>query len=210
MRPRRRSALTRRTLLSATPVLIYGCAGDTRPMSTRRTFEESCDRLRSVGLLDEQVALPARMPRYDDEELAVRFFRTFVGPDNDGETFDLTNLTLPRTFFGRSEIRSTSFENSDLHESNLCWNDFVDVSFVRADLSRSDMRASIYERVRFNDANLGFSDLRRSTFDDCDFAGAIMVGTVLTRQQREGVGLNSQQHAEIDWTDDDGPEPDGG
>jgi uncharacterized protein YjbI with pentapeptide repeats len=179
-------------------------------MSNRLTFEESCERLRSLGLLDEQVALPPRMPQYDDEVLAVSFFRTFVGPDNEGDTFDLANLTLPRTFFGRSEIRSTSFENSDLHESNLCWNDFVDVSFVRADLSRSDMRASIYERVRFNHAVLSFADLRRSTFDDCDFTDAIMVGAVLTRRQSGEVTLSSQQRAEIAWADDDGPEPSGG
>jgi BTB/POZ domain-containing protein KCTD9 len=180
-------------------------------MSSRLTFEESCDRLRSLGLLDHQVVLPTRMPRYDDDVLGVSFFRTFVGPDGpEGDIFDLANLTLPRTFFGRSEIRRTSFENSDLSESSLCWNDFVDVSFIRADLSRSDMRASIYEHVRFNHATLSSSDLRRSTFDNCDFTGAIMVGAVLTRRQGDEANLSSQQRAEIAWTDDDGPEPDGG
>ena len=60
-----------------------------------------------------------------------------------------SHLTIPRTFFGRSEIAHTSFANSDLSESTLCWNDFVDVDFTNACLAGADLRASNYERVRF-------------------------------------------------------------
>jgi BTB/POZ domain-containing protein KCTD9 len=67
------------------------------------------------------------MPQDDDEgEPGVSFFRTYVGGDNAG----LRNLTLPRTFFGQSEIRDVDFSNTDFTESNLCWNDFIDANFT--------------------------------------------------------------------------------
>jgi uncharacterized protein YjbI with pentapeptide repeats len=78
-----------------------------------------------LGWPDSEPAppIPQRKPRYDDDEtLGVSFFRTRVAGD-------LSGLTLPRTFFGRSEIKGASFRGTDLRESRLCWNDFIDVDF---------------------------------------------------------------------------------
>jgi uncharacterized protein YjbI with pentapeptide repeats len=61
---------------------------------------------------------------------------------------DFSDLTLPRTFFGRSELDGTAFRNTDLTESNLCWNDFNGVG----------------------------ADLRRSSFTGCIFEGALLKG----------------------------------
>ena len=60
--------------------------------------------------------------------MGLSFFRTFVG---NGE---LDSLTIPRTFFGRSEKRAISFKNTDLSESCLCWSDFIDVDFTDVNL----------------------------------------------------------------------------
>jgi uncharacterized protein YjbI with pentapeptide repeats len=122
----------------------------------------------------------------------------------------LSGLTLPRTFFGRSEINGASFHDTDLRESNLCWNDFVDVDFSEAVLRSSDLRASLFERVSFVEADLGFADLRRSTFANCLFDRASMLGTTLTRRQGETLSLSSSQLSKISWVDDEGDEPDGG
>jgi uncharacterized protein YjbI with pentapeptide repeats len=174
----------------------------------RLTYESSCGRLRELGLLadDDHAPMPKRLPRYDDAEpLGVNVFRTrLAGP------LDLSDLSLPRTFFGRSEINGVSFRNSDLHESNLCWNDLVEVDFTEADLRHSDMRSSLFNGVRFVAANLENADLRRSSFVDCIFEGAIMRGTALTHQQAERLRLSKTQRDEIAWHEDDGPEPEGG
>lgn len=174
---------------------------------TRLTYDASCQRLLTLGLIDGDAVptLPARMPRYDDEEpLGVNFFRMVV------ERADLSGLTLPRTFVGRSELNAVSFENADLSESNLCWNDFIDVSFTRADLSRADMRASNWTRVSFKDADLSGADLRRSVFDACDFTGAQMQGAVLADTLELSSVLSAEQLAAIAWADEEGLEPDGG
>jgi uncharacterized protein YjbI with pentapeptide repeats len=167
--------------------------------------------------------LPSRRPHPDDElPYGVHFFRTWVGsgrpfglqspPDDEsgiGEQ-DFENLTLPRTFFGRSEISRISFKNTDLSESWLCWNDFIEVNFTAADLSGSELRASLYTRVVFVGTHLRGADLRRSTYKDCDFAGADMAGAKLTREQGEKLLLSEQQKLVIDWQEDDGEEPPGG
>jgi len=67
--------------------------------------------------------LSERAPRHDDEQLGVSFFRTRLAD------VTLDGLTLPRTFFGRSEIRGVSFPVTDLSESTANWNDFIDVDF---------------------------------------------------------------------------------
>jgi hypothetical protein len=124
--------------------------------------------------------LPDHLPRPDDEEpLGVSFFRTFVG-----EGDDLSGLFLPHTFFGRSEINDAAFRNTDFTESNLCWNDFVDVDFTDAVLAGSDMRASLFQRVRFVRTDLRRADLRRSTFEGCAFEGALMEGAIVTQKQK--------------------------
>jgi uncharacterized protein YjbI with pentapeptide repeats len=149
--------------------------------------------------------MPERMPRYDDEELGVSFFRTFVG-----EHDDLSNLTLPRTFFGRSEINDVLFRNTDLSESCLCWNDFIDVDFSDAVLARSDLRASNFTRVKFIRTDLRDADLRRSFFEDCTFEGALLDRAILSYTQAEQLQLTETQRQVIAFTKDEGPEPDGG
>src|SRR5689334_22012247 len=118
------------SLAIATAVLL-GCsnfetATNSSSMAhTRASYEDSVRRLQKDYLGPGEIPpMPKRMPRYDDERLGVAFFRTFVG-----EHDDLSNLTLPRTYFGRSEINDALFCNTDLTESSLCWNDFIDVDF---------------------------------------------------------------------------------
>jgi BTB/POZ domain-containing protein KCTD9 len=174
-------------------------------MPERKPYAESCRVLRSHNLLDGDKTPPLseRAPRYDDEQLSVHFFRTSLVDAR------LDGLTLPRTFFGRSEIRNVSFRGTDLSESTANWNDFVDVDFGSADLSRADLRASIFERVNFRGAVLREADLRRSTFHACAFADADMSGARLTRAVSWFFRLSRAQRAVIDWQSP-GPEPDGG
>ncbi len=196
---------------------------------TRRSYEESCRLLQRLGYLDTGAdgmipPMPDHRPQCDDEEpLGVSFFRTWVGvgrplglqpsphlPWEDVPEHALENLTLPRTFFGRSEISSISFQNTDLSESTLCWNDFIEVNFTDTDLSGCDLRASIFSEVDFVRANLRNADLRRSSFEACDFTDADMAGAKLTHEQGEAIDLSEQQRQEIDWQDSQGDEPPGG
>ena len=173
----------------------------------RRDYLDSIRRLKELGLLgpDESPILAVRIPQPEDEgPLGVCFYRTFL---SDGA--DLSNLTLPRTFFGRSEIRDASFRNTDLTESNLRWNDFIDVDFTEAILTRADLRASQYTRVNFACADLRGADLRRSDFEDCVFDGALMEGALLARNQGSRLSLSAAQKTAIAWGDD-GPQPSGG
>ncbi|WP_371271260.1 pentapeptide repeat-containing protein [Variovorax sp. OK202] len=150
--------------------------------------------------------MPQRRPSYSDEgPWGVSFFRTRI----DG-SIALSNLTLPRSLFGRSEINGASFENTDLSESSLCWNDFVDVNFSQAKLARADLRASDFEHCDFRTSDLREADLRRSLFRRCAFDGAEMAGAVLTHKQGQALLLSDLQRAQISWADTDGPEPSGG
>ena len=177
-------------------------------MAVRLSYELSCARLRQLGLLDadDHPPLPDRLPQPgDDAPLGVSIFRTRLE-----DAVDFSDLTLPRTFFGRSEVNRVSFWNCDLHESNLCWNDFNGTDFTGADLVGSDMRSSIFERVLFVTTNLSGADLRRSSFIDCDFEQAAMKGVLLTRPQAATMYLSEPQRQDIDWRDESGPEPGGG
>jgi BTB/POZ domain-containing protein KCTD9 len=178
-------------------------------MSQRRLpYDESIRRLRELGLLGQKDTppIPDHVPQPEDEEpLGLSFFKTFVG-----EGADLSNLSLPRTFFGRSEIRNASFRNTDLTESNLRWNDFIDVDFSEATLVRADLRASIYTRVNFTRTDLRGADMRRADFEECVFDSALMDGVVLTRAHADRLALSNAQTAVIDWRNEDGPEPSGG
>ena len=173
----------------------------------RLSYEESCRRLQKHYLGDGVIPpLRDRMPRPDDEEpLGVSFFRTFVG-----EGDDLSNLFLPHTFFGRSEINNAVFRNTDFTESNLCWNDFVDVDFTDSVLAGSDMRASLFQRVRFIRTDLRRTDLRRSTFEGCTFEEALMQGAIVTQSQKVMMRLSTSQTHDVAWSDSEGDEPDGG
>ena len=174
-------------------------------MPDRVPYAESCRVLQTKELLetDELPSLPVRPPRHDDEQLGVSFFRTRLAD------VALDGLTLPRTFFGRSEIRSVSFRGSDLSESTANWNDFIDVDFSSADLSRADFRSSTFERVGFRGAVLRGADLRRATFRGCTFTDADMSGARLTRGFGWLLRLSRTQRAVIDWQPP-GPEPEGG
>jgi BTB/POZ domain-containing protein KCTD9 len=181
---------------------VEGCSMS----ASRISYEDSCRRLQP-GYLETGAIPPLlnRLPQPEEEKLGVSFFRTFVG---EGE--DLSNLTLPRTFFGRSEINDALFKNTDLTESNLRWNDFIDVDFTGAVLAGSDLRASSFTRVKFIASDLRNADMRRSTFEQCDFTNALMAGAILTRAQGEHLKLSFKQRAEIAWTSSDGEEPSGG
>jgi uncharacterized protein YjbI with pentapeptide repeats len=176
-----------------------------RVVPDRVPYAESCRVLQTKELLetDEIPPLPERPPRHDDEHLGISFFRTRLAD------VALDGLTLPRTFFGRSEIRSVSFRRSDLSESTANWNDFIDVDFSSSDLSRADFRASIFERVSFRGAVLRGTDLRRATFRGCTFTDADMAGARLTRALPWVFRLSRAQRAVIDWQPS-GPEPEGG
>jgi uncharacterized protein YjbI with pentapeptide repeats len=174
----------------------------TRP---RLPYAESCERLQPAYLDAGSIPpMPSRRPRHDDDILGLSFFRTLVEQD------DFSNLTIPRTFFGRSEVIGVSFENTDLCESTLCWNDFVEVDFSFSVLAKADLRAAEFSHCAFRQTDLRGADLRQSSFEDCDFGEALMDGAVLTRVQGEALSLSSAQREVIAWTTDDGPEPGGG
>ncbi len=147
--------------------------------------------------------MPARAPLHDDEVLGVEFFRTQLANAR------LENLTLQRTFIGRSEIRVVSFRGTDLSESTMCWNDFIEVDFSGADLRRADLRASTFERVVFDSADLTDADLRRSAFSACSRKGAILTNAKLSPAAARAMSLTSDQRGQLDLQDD-GPEPGGG
>lgn len=122
----------------------------------------------------------------------------------------LEHLTLPRTFFSRSEIRAISFRGSELCQSTANWNDFIDVDFTSADLTDSDFRACLFEQVRFIEANLSGVDFRYCGFKNCDFSGAELSGAKLTQKVGRALHLSPEQQSVIDWQADDGEEPEGG
>jgi uncharacterized protein YjbI with pentapeptide repeats len=148
------------------------------------------------------------MPSYDDEQpLGFSYFRYRLEEANN------SNLTLPRTYFGRSLFRRVTFANTDLSESRICWNDFEKCDFTGADLSACDMRASNFVECKFVDANLRGADLRHSSFENCDFAGADLTETVTGHEDAIGClqdYLTESQQAVIAWEPDPGPEPPGG
>ncbi|MDN5215835.1 pentapeptide repeat-containing protein [Fulvivirgaceae bacterium BMA12] len=202
--------------------LLYGCAGDRskthsdledqeivspgKDPEPRKSFEETIAILRASGIVDEtqDPKIPEDMPQYDDRELVgFKLFR--IGLENK----DLNNLNMPMTFFYKSEIWKCSFKNTNLHQSNLCWNDFIDVNFSTADLSGSDLRASIFENVLFRETNLSGADLRKSYFEGCDFTLSKMLGTKLTRDAASTLNLSETQIRDIDWQDNEGEEPAG-
>lgn len=171
----------------------------------RLSYKDSCRLLQKLGMLPAGniPRLPAAMPAHDDEVLGVSFFRALVGKDS------LDDLTLPRTYFGRSEIRGTSFKNTDLSESRLCWNDFIGVDFTETKLVESDLRASVYEKVKFVKTDLQNADLRRATFRDCDFTGASLRGAKLSKNAKVLESLAPDQRTVVDYQPE-GEDPPGG
>ena len=175
-------------------------------LPTQIGYDLSIKRLQQLGVLAERESptLQQRLPQYDDEQLGLSFFRTHLS------RLDLSNLTIPRTFFGRSSVEFVSFINTDLAESNLAWNDFISANFSYANLAKSDLRASVYKSVSFDGSILDGADLRLSTFEACSFREASMKGTILTRVQGATLDFSAAQRAQIEWRDEDGDLPDGG
>jgi uncharacterized protein YjbI with pentapeptide repeats len=173
---------------------------------SRLSYEDSCRALQSQQIIDpgDIPALPLRPPRYDDEVLGVSFFRTELVDTK------LEHLTLPHTFFGRSEIRGVSFRDTDLSESTANWNDFIEVDFSFASLLGSDLRACVFTRVIFAGTSLVGVDLRYCGFKDCDFSNADVTNAKLTRKAGGALRLSTEQQSVIDWQGDDGDEPEGG
>lgn len=178
----------------------------TELMSQRLSYDDSCRHLQREKLIDPGDIPPflKRPPRHDDDVLGVSFFRTMLADAK------LEHLTLPRTFFGRSEIRAASFRDTDLSESTANWNDFVDVDFSSADLSRCDFRACPFKSVRFAGARLAGTDFRHCSFTGCDFTGADLTGAKLTKKAAAPLHLSLEQQRVVDWQVDEGPEPEGG
>lgn len=171
----------------------------------RLPYEDSCSKLQALQLIDlgDIPPLPERRPRHDDELLGVSFFRTLLADSK------LENLSLPCTFFGRSEIRATSFRGTDLSESTANWNDFIQVDFSSADLSQSDLRACVFNRVRFAAASLVGVDFRYCRFKECDFSNADVTDARLTRKTGSSLRLSVEQQSIVDWQENDGGEPEG-
>jgi uncharacterized protein YjbI with pentapeptide repeats len=180
----------------------------------RRDLEETWRYLEGQG---EQMPrdpqgrplVPPRMPSYDDAKpLGFSYFRSGLADA------DRSNLTLPRTYFGRSLLERVDFGNTDQSESRMCWNDFIGCDFSGADLSGCDLRASLFEGCKFVGAVLSRADLRGLSFQGCDFTGAVMTGAVADRTSAEKYGwigmLTGEQQAVMDWREDAGPQPPGG
>jgi uncharacterized protein YjbI with pentapeptide repeats len=177
----------------------------------RKSLEDTWRFLEAEGWepprRDGHPLVSAAMPNFDDEDPRFSFFRHRL------EDADLSNLTLPRTFFGRSWFICVKFSGTDLSESRMCWNDFDECDFSGADLSGCDMRASIFRGCKFSGTLLRGADLRRSTFKDCDFVGAELAGAVAEDADFQGCVqgfLSEDQQAVMAWALDEGPEPPGG
>lgn len=160
---------------------------------SRLTYLDSCAALAALGLIEsEPPPLPGKMPAYDDEEpLGVSFFRMKL------EALDLSNMTLPRTFFSRSLFSQCSWAGSELAESNLCWNDFTGCDFSKAVLANADLRASNFTNCRFDGADLRGADLRHSDFESCSFKGTVLVGARVKQSQLPDLRLDSAHQASL-------------
>ncbi|GAA5441841.1 hypothetical protein Misp06_00002 [Microbulbifer sp. NBRC 101763] len=172
-----------------------------------KSFEETIEVLREAGVVfdDQSPRLPDSLPQFDDEDpCGFSVFRT------DLEDQDLSNLDMRRTFFSKSGVSDCNFRGTNLEESNLCWNDFINLDLTGANLSKSDLRASLYDGVIFTDCNLEGSDLRQSDFVECKFDGANMKGVKLTKATAALISLSDTQKKDIDWQTTEGAEPAGG
>jgi uncharacterized protein YjbI with pentapeptide repeats len=181
-------------------------------VANRRSLEETWDYLsgNNRGRRDEQgrPRLHDHIPTiYDEPRLGgLEFFRSGA---NDTA---LENLTIPRTFFGKSDMQRVSFRNTDLSQSTLCWSDFIECDFTDADLTCCDMRASIFRNCRFVRCQLVAADLRHSSFETCDFTDADLSGAVTCFEQ-DGLpveALSDEQHEQVDDRVDPGELPAGG
>jgi len=175
-------------------------------MPERLSYADSCQALKAAQIIDfvDVPRQPYDRPRHGDAGLGVRFFqKEIVGAK-------LEHLTLPNTFFSRSEFRNTSFRDSLLTECTANWNDFIEVDFTNADLSRSDLRACLFERVSFRGVKLVGVDFRYCGFKHCDFKDADLTDAKMTQKMGAALKLSEEQKSVIDWQSEEGEEPEGG
>jgi uncharacterized protein YjbI with pentapeptide repeats len=179
----------------------------------RKSLEETWRFLEAKGAALPRTAdgaphLPSRMPNIgDDSPVNIIFFRT------GWQGSDLSHLTLPRMFFGRSSFEKVNFSATDLSDSRVCWNEFIECDFSGADLRGCDLRATDFRQCIFRDADLTGADLRRSPFEACIFEGAKLAGAIAhKRSAAEDLVplLTKAQRAEIRWVHELGDEPPGG
>ena len=178
------------------------------PKSYQESFEILASLVEIIGGPRPDIARP---PRHDDEEVGPSLFRSFVADAN------LSDLTLPGLYVGRSEITACDFSRSDLHLSTFNWSDFSCCQFTDCDLRGSDLRACKFEDCSFRDADLSGADVRGSAFERCDFVGARCDDLILYRRggllristDETRVPLSKEQRARVKWTREY-PEPGGG
>jgi uncharacterized protein YjbI with pentapeptide repeats len=175
----------------------------------RRSLEESWAVLKKRRLYaprdsEGRPSVPDHLPTIQDSEpLGISFFRGGLAGA------DVSDLTVPRIFFGRSLIEGTLFRNTDMNQSCMCWCDWDDCDFSEADLTCCDMRSSIFRRCKFTGAVLVGADLRRSTFEGCDFTDADLTAAIVWKDT-DSLEVSDEQCEQIDWRPDPGPEPAGG
>ncbi len=186
------------------------CRSATEGVGVRRSLEETWRFLASEGERvprrpDGEPFVPDAMPNHNDPagRIGFSYFKYRL------EDADNSDLTLPRTFFGRSYFVRVRFANTDLTESRMCWNDFVDCDFGRADLSRCDMRASRFKGCSFAGAILRDADLRGSSFAECVFAGADLAGAVADDDVYTSA-FSDEQYERMVWHEDVGEQAPGG
>lgn len=131
----------------------------------------------------------------------IDFFRTAW------EDADLANLTIPRLYINRSDLQQVSFRNSDLNQSFMCWNDFVDCDFTDADLTCCDMRRSLFRGCKFIRCKMVAAYLSGSEFDDCDFTDADLRGAIIDTDT--DIDLTDEQMNVLECVMES-PEPKGG
>jgi len=173
----------------------------------QKTFKQTISHLESLGLIADvnDLRAPERMPQFDDENpTGISFFRTTLVDQ------DLSSLNMMRTFFSKSKINNCGFQNTNLNESNLCWNNFKDVNFEGTQLKGSDLRASTFTNVNFSNCDLSDVDLRRSTFKRCSFENARMDRAKINSIATPKLPLSAEQKSVVDWQAIDGLEPRGG
>jgi hypothetical protein len=175
----------------------------------RLSLEETWKRLRKAGhklpagrggvpkLIDHHAGVERKKDVYD-----IEFFRTVY------EDADFSNLTLPRRYVNRSGFTRVSFCNTDLNQSFMCWNDFIECDFTDADLTCCDMRASTFQGCSFVRCKLVGANVHRSGFEDCDFTDADVTGMQLDVDVE--IDLAKKQSDETDSSWDEGPQPKGG
>ena len=168
----------------------------------RLSYDQSCVRLGHEST--EIPPLPSSAPRYDDEILGLRFYKTGI------EQQEWRSLTIPRTFVGRSLVEDASIIDCDLSESVMCWNDFNSVDFSQSDLSKTDLRSSNFIGVDFSGCNLSEADFRGSGLERCSFQGANLDGAILETGWHGELPFTEEQKESIAWVDEPGEPPPGG